>query len=594
MPSTFFGLTIGTSGLYAYQTALNTTSHNISNADTKGYSRQIAKQAASQAISVSSKFGMAGTGVDVNSIEQERNVYYDMKYWSNNSIYGEYQSKEYYLTAIEDYFKENNADGLTTAFDDFYNSLTNLTKDVGNGTIRTQITNSASSFSKFVNYLSTSLQRIQEECNSEIKTTVDRVNSIAEQIAAVNKQINTIEVTGMNANDLRDKRALLVDELSTIANITVEENKVEDGIGISEYTVRIDGKVLVDTYNYNTLECIPKDTKNTQNDIKGLYDIQWSNGQEFNSHSPTLGGSLQAQIEVRDGNNLEAFKGTATGTSGTSTITISDASINDMSKLNIPASDGVIKVGSSLYEYSSFTATQDPTTKKWEYTFTLKNALSSNVSGSATIGKNVDYKGIPYYESQLNEFVRTFASRFNQLHNEGYDLDGNKGLDFFNGTNPVTGANFNLNENATTINGADDTYYQITAANFCVTEDILSDPNKIACASKQNGGIEDKVYLDKLIALKTDVSVFKQGTPSAFLQTLTAEIGIDTKTAQTFTKSQNNILKAIDAQRMSVSGVDSDEEAMNLVKFQNAYNLSAKVIQVMDEIYDKLINQMGV
>jgi flagellar hook-associated protein 1 FlgK len=73
-----------------------------------------------------------------------------------------------------------------------------------------------------------------------------------------------------------------------------------------------------------------------------------------------------------------------------------------------------------------------------------------------------------------------------------------------------------------------------------------------------------------------------------------AEIGIDSKKANNFVKNQGDILDMVQNQRLSVSGVDVDEEAMNLVKFQNAYNLSAKVIQVMNEIYDKLINGTGV
>ena len=84
-----------------------------------------------------------------------------------------------------------------------------------------------------------------------------------------------------------------------------------------------------------------------------------------------------------------------------------------------------------------------------------------------------------------------------------------------------------------------------------------------------------------------------QGTPSGFLQTLVAELGVDTRKSQNFNKSQQNIVQAIENQRLSVSGVDMDEEAMNLVRYQNSYNLAAKVISTMNEMYDRLINYMG-
>ena len=101
MASTFFGLNIGQSGLYAYQAALDTTSHNITNAETEGYSRQVMGQKASDAIPVNSTYGMAGTGVTVTGVTQNRDDYYDIKYWKNNTMYGDYSSKSYYMTEIE-------------------------------------------------------------------------------------------------------------------------------------------------------------------------------------------------------------------------------------------------------------------------------------------------------------------------------------------------------------------------------------------------------------------------------------------------------------------------------------------------------------
>lgn len=610
MPSTFFGLSIGTSGLYAYQASINTTGHNISNVDTKGYSRQTTEQSASQAISVSSRYGMCGTGVDVTGITQERNVYYDEKYWKNSAVYGEYSSKEYYMTNITNYINEENSEGMSKYFSNFYTSLSSLSDSAGDGTVRNQVINNASSFATYVNSLYKDLQGLQEEANFDIKNTVDQINSISEQLVALNKQINTIEVTGDNANDLRDQRNLLIDDLSKLANVTVSETKVGDGIGVNQYIVRLDGKILVDGGIYHKLDCEPSDTKNNENDVNGLYNIVWDNGVKFNSTSSTLGGKLKAIFQVRDGNNQENFKGTASSNIAASNdiISIKGDSINDINKLNLPASDGVITVGNQTYEYSKFTA-KIGSDGKLTFDFKLKTPLTSDVSGEAYIDKSVDYKGIPYYMSQLNEFVRTFSSAFNALHNQGEDLNGDKGLDFFNGTDKVDGTNLTLTEQYATdgtasfssVTGKDATdgkyyasYYNLNAGNFGVTKAITSNPNKIACAEKHTEGVEDTVYLKKLIALQSDVSMFKQGTPDSFIQSFTGDVGTDAKTAQNFSKSQNNILSAIDKQRMAISGVDEDEETMSLVKFREAYNLSCKVISTMNAIYDKLINGLGV
>ncbi len=121
----------------------------------------------------------------------------------------------------------------------------------------------------------------------------------------------------------------------------------------------------------------------------------------------------------------------------------------------------------------------------------------------------------------------------------------------------------------------------------------MNDPGCFAAATDVVNGIDNNDVVEALIALKSDKTLFKQGEPGGFMHTLVADIGIDTKKANNFSLSQENILRAITNQKLSISGVDIDEEAMNLVRFQNAYNLSAKVISVMNEIYDRLITYMG-
>lgn len=601
MPSTFFGLSIATSGLYTYQAALNITGHNVSNAETPGYSRQAIVQRASRAISVSSSYGMCGTGVNATGVIQYRNEYYDVKYWNNNCTLGSYKSKQYYMKSIENYFSEVNSDGTTATFDEFNKALSTLATDGKNLTMRTQVASYGVNFTEYIKSMANSLQSLQKECNSEIKTTADRINSIAESIATITKQINTLEMTGNRANDLRDSRALLIDELSELANVKVSEQAVGD-TGKTIYTVTLDGQLLVDNYEYTTLKCVTNKTTTSQNDAEGMYSLQWSNGASFNCYSKTLGGRLQGLFEVRDGNNQENLRGLTTGKKGDKTVTMTQTTCDDINKLNIPASNGVIIIDNTKYEYNSFSIKKN-TDGTYEYTFDLKKELLTDVNGeSSRIGESIDYKGIPYYMAQLNEFARTYASSFNELHNQGEGLKGNKGVDFFNATHKTTGENFDFSESLevgvsysslATTNGLA-SYYSMTALNITVAQSILDDPNTIAAASKIADGVENVDILNKLIALKSDQGMFKQGAPDSFLQTFTAQIGVDTKKATTFVDSQTNILTAIKTQRMSISSVDNDEEAVSLVKYKNAYDLSAKVIQVLNEIYDRLINGMGV
>jgi flagellar hook-associated protein 1 len=616
--STFFGLNIGQTGLYAYQSALDTTAHNITNTETEGYTRQVMGQQAGKALQMNSSYGMAGTGVSVTGVTQLREEYYDLKYWKNNTMYGEYSTKAYYMTEVENYFNEVSVDGFSTNYNQMNNSLQELQKNPSSLTVRTQVINYAKSLTEYFNATSQNLKSAQEECNFEIRNQVDHINSTAQQIAALTKQINTLEVNGGLANDLRDRRALLVDKLSEVANISVSEKKVGAGIGVTSYVVKLDGVTLVDGGDSNALKVIPREEKYNQSDIDGLYDVVWENGQNFNNRSGTLGGTLQALFEVRDGNNQSNLRGNVGAVEDDTHITVIDTNINSVEKLNI-SETGVITVGNHEYNYAGFEVTKDADTGNFIYTFELEKPLVDDAEDKpVSIGLSINYKGIPYYMNQLNEFARTFAAKFNSIHRTGVDLAGNSGMDFFNATNKVSGRNYTFGP----LEGSEDadyydydyfnsqtgefyedipedqplygSYYFMTAENFTISAEMMSNPNLLAASSDIVNGSENNDIVDRLIDLKNDKMLFKQGAPDGFFQTMVAEIGIDTNKANTFSDSQSNILDSIKNQRLSISGVDVDEEAMNLVRYQNAYNLSAKVITVMDEIYDKLINYMGV
>ena len=613
MASTFFGLNIGLSGLYAYQASINTTAHNISNAETTGYSRQKVVTSAGEAMRVYSSYGMAGTGVNIADIIQQRNAYYDVKYRNSAALYGEYSTKNDYMLQVQNYFNEVDEGGFTDSYNSLFSALKTLFDDPSSMDIRTTVANNADSLSEYMNYMYTSMQTIQEDANFQIKNLIDRVNSLGEQIATVTKQINALEVTGVTANDLRDSRENLVDELSKITNVTTEEKVMKKDPmdpGTVVYEVRINGQLLVDTGSSKQLKVVPRTEKINATDIDGLYDVTWADGQEFSLSNANLKGELSALFAVRDGNNAENLGGkvTTTTTGGVTTLTMTKTNCDDITKLNIPT-EGNITIAGKDYKYKGFTVDvqADGT---YQYNFKLDEPLATDIKDTdnvrGEIGETVNYKGIPYYMGKLNEFSRTFASVFNKMHNQGEDLDGNKGLDYFNYTDKKGAAD--LLENFTSFSSdgtatyiaADGTvttgesYYNLTAFNMTITAEIMSDPRKFAAASDITQGVENKDNLKELLKIESDKSLFKAGTPAQFYSTLVAEIGVDASKYETFTKSQESIMKSITNQRLSESGVDVDEEAMNLVKFKNAYNLSAKVIQTMNEIYDKLINGTGV
>ena len=315
MPSTFFGLNIAVSGMSTYNAGLTTTGHNISNVKTKGYSRQTVEQSAKEAVSLRTSYGMLGAGVDATAILSSRDDYYDAKYRISNTTVGKYSTESFYLSSIEDciYPKEDSEGSITNSLDSFFSSLKYLTTSSMDQTIRAQVAGNADTLSYYVRDAAVKLQNMQVDVNTEIETTVKQINAYAAQIASLNKQINTLEVYGDRANDLRDQRAVILDKLSELADINVTEKAPADGNGTNQFIVTLGGGILVDTTRYNTINAEGSTNKVSQNDVVNLYRLEWSYGQEFDMYNTTLGGKLQGLIEMRDGNNAENFKATLTG-----------------------------------------------------------------------------------------------------------------------------------------------------------------------------------------------------------------------------------------------------------------------------------------
>ena len=611
MASTFYGLNIAYSGLNVYQAALNITGHNISNVETDGYCRQYVEQSAGEPLRTYTDSGMLGSGVVANGVSQMRDLYYDFKYWSNNAKFGEAETHEYYMLQIENYFKGNTTsdvgqasegDDFSSLFSNMFNALQEVAKSPADASFRNNFINTAHSMAEYFNTTYYNLQRMQEDCNLEIQSKVSEINSIAEQISTLNKQINVIEGTGAAANDLRDKRAVLIDRLSVIVPVKVEETPIIDSnnpsrdTGMYTYSVKIAGQTLVQGYDYNTLIVKPRPDENAvnQTDMVGLYDLEWSNGLEFNSNNKQLGGELKALFDIRDGNNKENFKGRiASVDTDKNTLTISKESVSGVYKevygVNIPER-GTITIKNSDMSYDSFCINEDGS-----YTFHLvesKNTvLPSMVGGNVSVGDDIDYMGIPYYMSQLNEFVRKFAETFNNIHSGNEDLNGNVVGNFFTGIDPVDGTELQLDELPAT---GTDSYYRLTAGNFTIIDAYMKDPTKLATTGQVVEGVEQSDVLEKLYGIRSQANFYNGGTAGEFLECIITDIALDAKTARTMSEKYDNIGKTIEQQRLSVSGVDNDEEALNLVKYQNAYNLSAKMMSIMTEIYDRLILQTGV
>lgn len=144
-----------------------------------------------------------------------------------------------------------------------------------------------------------------------------------------------------------------------------------------------------------------------------------------------------------------------------------------------------------------------------------------------------------------------------------------------------------------TINSSSNTYYRMTAANFSVNKDVMNDVSLFA-TSTDYVKTDSCDIVDELKKLQSEKTVYRGDKAESFLETIISNVSVDTEKAETYNKLYSNLEQTIANQRTSVSGVDEDEEALNLVKFQYSYNMASKIISVMNQMLDKLINDTGV
>lgn len=645
MASTFFGLNIAGSGLRAANAALNTAANNISNKDTEGYSRQRVVQQAADPLRAFATYGCSGAGVQTLAIERIRDEFYDTKYRENETSYGDYTTKNYYMQMVQNYFKDDGKTGFKSVFDNMkVLGIEEVLKNAGSATAKKDFVGTAEKLVEYFNTASKNLERLQKDINDEVKVRVEQINSISKEIQTLNKQINVVELAGSKANELRDKRDVLVDQLSQIVDVQVTESPIYDSndpdreTGATRYMVRIaGGQMLVDNNMRFELECRARvaNDKVNQSDIVGLYDIYWVGGDMFNSTNSQMGGALSALLKLRDGNNGENFRGTVVGNAQdkldengnvvigkdgrpvqTVTVSVKEEHLTDLNKCTL-AEAGTVNIGNTLYKYDGWTFTRDKD-GNCSYTLTLAEGehIDININEkNASTGSSIDYQGIPYYQEQMNEWLRLFSRSVNDILKSGYTDDGKPGClmftsdypdsteGIFDHTDAAGGNSVDLFSGdykagqSYTISCQDDTYFRMTAANFTILDAMKADPELLGVKKDpESDGESQYDNMKEVLDTLSDSSKlsFRGADAGEFLTCVLGDITLAAGSAETFEENYLVLRKSLENQRLSISGVDEDEEALSVVHLQDSYTLACKLISTFSEVYDRLILETGV
>jgi len=568
---------------------LNVTAHNVANIGIPGFSRQVTVQGATPAINNRNGRGMFGTGSAVTNVMQMRDQFIDRRFWTQNATMGEFAVKVPQLSLIEAIFNdlpENSTVGVLGSFNDFFSRVQELTRESQDGTFRLNILMAGETLAQMVRSNAEALRQQQHDINGEVRAVVTEINSIGSQIASLNEQIRGIEFSGSFANDLRDQRALLLDRLSELANVNVEERDFSSTSGIANdrrFSVQINGTDFVNHDTVHRLEVVPRTTAQRRNemDVDGLYDIRFASGAEFDIYNRNLTGTLKGLIDVRDGNGA------------TSTMVRFR-----LDRQNPPAwlTQEMLPQGADLANPNTW-----PTfinIQPWQVTPPIAD-INGQLPPNFTRVVTNEFKGIPFYMNRLNEMVRVFVGAINDGvdvngdpinganlggHRTGYALNGETGRAFFTWTDPITGL---------PVDGLNDRHL-LNSLNFDINSVLKANPSLLQNASDPTNGESDNSVILGFIRVGDYASLFREGSLMDFIIATTSHLAIDSQQSERFLRNYTEMTTATLNRRASISDPDMNEEMLNMERFRQLYTVNARMISTMNDIYNTLINGLGI
>ena len=536
-------LSIGQSALAAAQVGISTTGHNIANAATPGYNRQVVVQSAAQAQNFG--FGFLGQGVDVTSVNR---VY-------NEFLGNQVQSAQTTLSGLDSYYSQIQqidsllADptiGLSAAIDGFFAGLQDVSSNPTSIPARETALSTAESLASSFQSLSGYFEDIERSLNGQIQASVSEINSLGAQIAQLNDAIGTAErATGQPPNDLLDQRDQLLLELNKQIKVTV----VEQG---SDYNVFIgNGQPLVVGTTASTLATVASSTNPEKSEVAFLA----SNGSLIPlTGSALTGGELGGLLDFRT-ESLEP----AQNELGLVAIGLADT-FNTLheSGYGLDGSTGIAFFAAGLPEVGEDSNNTGNA---------VIGAVISSTSALTTSDYKLQYDGASYTVTRLSDnTVTTFAS-FPQT------IDGVT-LNLASGA-AAAGDSFLIRP---TVNGA---------SGFGVA---ITDPAQLAAAGAP-GAVGDNSNALLLTGLQTSQTL-GNGTltyQDAYAQ-MVSQIANKTSELAMSSSVASSILSEATLAMQSESGVNLDEEAANLLRYQQAYQAAGKLMQIASDLFDVLLS----
>ncbi|MBR1419953.1 MAG: flagellar hook-associated protein FlgK [Selenomonadaceae bacterium] len=593
MRSTFSGLNTMVRGIFTHQLELDTTGHNITNANSEGYSRQQVRRGTTLDYHQPTTFGgvNVGTGVEPAAVNRARNLYADKQYWSLNSQHEYYKVLQTNYDKVESVFNDSTDTGIQSYMERFFKSWQDLSTSASTSANRVTVLEQAKNL---VDSIQSAAQNLQQEIEfqyEEMLTGLNEVNNITSRIVELNQQIMVQESTGGKANDLRDSRDLEVDKLSKYLPVTVYEDS-ETGM----YSVVADGLTIVSDLDRCTLGTHDTNGVNNAGVYYGVADHYIKVDVAETIFEPST-GAFRAYREaintnkqyINDLANISAFLLSTFNQQHQQGVGIDD-----------DATTGQNFFGNSntTYEYEWSDLLRTTTIKATYYDGIVYDETTDSEVYKPGLVSRTSIEAIDEGDPSKGNYVKvTSSGRGDIVQRE--DLDGT-----MKDTLTLSGMQIIGALSVSSLLSSENGYKYVaarqwgldTAGTSAVVNGTDDGQNAIWISALFNTVQEETGYAVRN-GYGTDFSYSRSiGSVSlnSYYARVMSDLGSDSESVDINEDACDNVLEQVVNWRSETAGVDWNEELTNMLKFQKGYVACARCLTTMDEMLDRLINSTGV
>jgi len=590
MPGIGGALDIARWSLYSSQLAIEVASHNIANANTDGYSKQNLRLEANRAITMGP--GQIGTGVRAVEVTRQSDAFLSSQVEQKASDYAYWKAQKSAMEEIESIFNETGDSGLNALMGEFWSAWSDLANNPDGVPERQALLAKTDNLLSLVREVDYNLRVYQRNLDTKVRGAVTDVNSIIKQIADLNWSISNVEIKGsVNANDLRDQRDLLLNQLSEHMNITHYEDERTGQVMVFV----LGGTPLVMGKEYNTLS-VERDM------VTGFSNVIWSDasGREVDLTHRLTGGDIAGLVNARDSGGIESYLDSlntlteelvwqvnslhseGVGLLGVQQVTgsVQIAALSDDLSADFMFSDRYAAGGSfDIQEFDSSGAVVgtyhvSPAGTTVQDLITAINtasggAITASLTGGTSGALRMSAGG-----------TNTFAISPGTTGTSGGELAILGVNTFFTWSESVGQPRYDITQTV-------DVNAVLEANPNLISTGYLDDDGRIAAGSndvaRAIANLQDKVITD-IGGSGVDT------TMDSYYSSLVAQVGVDVQNAVNNEKFNDTILTQYTQRKESVSGVSLDEEMADLLKFQHAYQAAAKLISICDEMMQTLLS----